>query len=245
MFGIRLVMIITIASFVGAAALECFIHLSALDHGDEELSTPLEDLRVGVRFLIKDQPNVFGLLLFMATLSLVLIDYSGVGFLHTIRTVFGPDITVYGIADSLVDVSGVASAFVVDLFAAKPMMHRLPGLMAMPTLVMVPQSIAFLLPADAWTKFVVLIMFAYGTVVTSCFMNPIAMPAIQLSMPEIVAGKVMSMAAVVSMCTQPPDQMVYDWAHDQMPVVIVLFITIVLFAMLTVLMVPLARQFRD
>jgi MFS family permease len=127
MFGIRLMMIIAIASFAGAAALECFIRLSAPDRGDEELPTPLEDLKAGVRFLIKDRPNVFRLLLFAAALNFVLIGYSGVGFPYTIRTVLGFDATVYGIADGLIGVSGVAGAFIAGLFAAKLTMRWLPG----------------------------------------------------------------------------------------------------------------------
>lgn len=163
MFGIRLMMIIAIASFAGAAALECFIRLGAPDRGDEELPTPLEDLKAGVRFLIKDRPNVFRLLLFAAALNFVLIGYSGVGFPYTIRTVLGFDATVYGIADGLIGVSGVAGAFIAGLFAAKLTMRWLPGLMATLTLAMVPQGIVFLLPVDAWTKLVVLIVFACGT----------------------------------------------------------------------------------
>ena len=188
MFGIRLMMIIAIASFAGAAALECFIRLSAPDRGDEELPTPLEDLKAGVRFLIKDRPNVFRLLLFAAALNFVLIGYSGVGFPYTIRTVLGFDATVYGIADGLIGVSGVAGAFIAGLFAAKLTMRWLPGLMATLTLAMVPQGIVFLLPVDAWTKLVVLIVFTCGTMVASCFTNLIAVPAIQLSTPEAMAG---------------------------------------------------------
>ena len=81
------------------------------------LPTPLEDLKVGVRFLIRDRPNVFKLLLFAAALNFVLIGYSGVGFPYTIRTVLGFDATVYGIADGLIGVSGVAGAFIAGLFA--------------------------------------------------------------------------------------------------------------------------------
>ena len=44
------------------------------------------------------------------------------------------------------------------------------------------------------------------------------MPAIQLSTPEAMAGKVMSMAAAVSMCAQPLGQMVYGWAYDQIKI---------------------------
>ena len=45
MFGIRLMMIIAIASFAGAAALECFIRLSAPDRGDEECPPHLKTSR--------------------------------------------------------------------------------------------------------------------------------------------------------------------------------------------------------
>ena len=245
MFGIRLMMIIAIASFAGAAALECFIRLSAPDRGDEELPTPLEDLKAGVRFLIKDRPNVFRLLLFAAALNFVLIGYSGVGFPYTIRTVLGFDATVYGIADGLIGVSGVAGTFIAGLFAAKLTMRWLPGLMATLTLAMVPQGIVFLLPVDAWTKLVVLIVFTCGTMVASCFTNLIVVPAIQLSTPEAMAGKVMSMAAAVSMCAQPLGQMVYGWAYDRMPVAAVLFISTVLFGIITAMLVPLSKQFED
>ncbi len=96
-----------------------------------------------MRFLIKDRPNVFRLLLFAAALNFVLIGYSGVGFPYTIRTVLGFDATVYGIADGLIGVSGVAGAFIAGLFATRLTMHRMPGLMATLTLAMVPQGIVF------------------------------------------------------------------------------------------------------
>ena len=90
--------------------------------GDEELPTPLEDLKAGVRFLIKDRPNVFRLLLFAAALNFVLIGYSGVGFPYTIRTVLG-----FGCSGMLDGVARpawpacprVAGAFIAGLFAAK------------------------------------------------------------------------------------------------------------------------------
>ena len=245
MFGIRLMMIITIVSFAGAAALECFIRLSAPDRGDEELPTPIEDLKAGIRFLVKDRPNVFKLLLFSAALNFVLIGYSGVGFPYTIRTVLGFNATVYGIADGLIGVSGVAGAFIAGLFAAKLTMRWLPGLMAALALAMVPQGIVFLLPVGAWTKLMILIIFTCGTMIASCFTNLIAVPTIQLNTPEAMTGKVMSMAAAVSMCAQPLGQMVYGWAYDRMPVAAVLFISTVLFGIITAMLVPLSKQFED
>ena len=130
-------------------------------------------------------------------------------------------------------------------FAAKLTMRWLPGLMAALALAMVPQGIVFLLPVGAWTKLMILIIFTCGTMIACCFTNLIAVPTIQLNTPEVMTGKVMSMAAAVSMCAQPLGQMVYGWAYDRMPVAAVLFISTVLFGIITAMLVPLSKQFED
>ncbi|KAA8819181.1 MFS transporter [Bifidobacterium rousetti] len=243
MFGIHLMMAITVACFAAAALLECFIRLGAPDRGDEELPTPLEDLKAGIRFLTHDRPNVFRLALFAAGLNFVVIGYSAVGFPYTIRTVLGFDATVYGVADGLVGVAGVAGAFIVGLFATKLTMRHMPMALAVFVLLLAPQGLAFLLPVAPWVKLVVLVAFTCGTMVASCFANLITIPTIQLSTPETMTGKVMSMFSALCMCAQPLGQMVYGWAYDRFPVAVVLFASAAALAALTVAMVPLARSF--
>lgn len=245
MFGIHLMMAITIASFAAAALLECFIRLGAPDRGDEELPTPLEDLKAGVRFLTHDRPNVFRLALFVAGLNFIVIGYSAVGFPYTIRTVLGFDSTVYGVADGLVGVAGVAGAFIAGLFAAKLTMRHMPVALAAFVLLLVPQGVAFLLPIGAWTQLIVLVAFTCGTMVATCFTNLITIPAIQLSTPEAMTGKVMAMLSALAMCAQPLGQMVYGWAYDRFPVAVVLFASAAAMAVLTAAMVPLARRFDE
>lgn len=245
MFGIRPMMVVTIVSFAAAAVLECFIRLTAPDRGDEELPTPLEDLKAGMRFLVRDRPNVFVLLLFAASLNFVIIGNSAVGFPYVIRTVLGFDATVYGIADGLVGVAGVVGAFVAGLFAAKLTMSGFPFAMVGLTVSLLPQGIVFLLPVSAWVKLVVLVGFTFGTMVASCFSNLIAVPTIQLSTPDAMTGKVMAMVAAVSMCAQPLGQMAYGWAFDRFPVAVVLLASAALLALGTVVSVPLSRRFVD
>ncbi|PWG66163.1 MFS transporter [Bifidobacterium callitrichidarum] len=245
MFGIRPMMVVTIVSFAAAAVLECFIRLAAPDRGNEELPTPLEDLKAGMRFLVRDRPNVFALLLFAASLNFVIIGNSAVGFPYVIRTVLGFDATVYGVADGLVGVSGVVGAFVAGLFAAKLTMRGFPFAMVGLTVSLLPQGIVFLLPVSAWVKLVVLVGFTFGTMVASCFSNLIAVPTIQLSTPDAMTGKVMAMVAAVSMCAQPLGQMAYGWAFDRFPVAVVLLASAALLALGTVVSVPLSRRFVD
>lgn len=137
-----------------------------------------------MRFLIKDRAeHLFRLLLLAAALNFVLIGYSGVGFPYTIRTVLGFDATVYGIADGLTGVSGVAGAFIAGLFAAK-LNDALAAADGDAYAGHGPTGKVFLLPVDAWTKLVVLIVFTCGTMVASCFTNLIAVPAIQPVRPR-------------------------------------------------------------
>ena len=245
MFGIHLMMTVTVASFAVAALLECFIRLGAPDRGGEKLPTPLEDLKAGIRFLTRDRRDVLMLAVFAAGLNFIIIGYSAVGFPYTVRTVLGFDATVYGVADGLVGVAGVAGAFLAGMFAAKLTVRLMPVSLGVFVLLLVPQGVTFLLPVGAWTKLVVLVAFTCGTMIAACFTNLITIPAIQLSTPEAMTGKVMSIFSALCICAQPLGQMVYGWAYDRFPVAAILFASAAALGVLTVAMVPLARQFGD
>lgn len=245
MVGIRPMMAITIASFAFAAIIECFIQLAAPDRGDDELPTPIEDLKAGIRFLVKDRPNVFALLLFAAALNFVIIGNSAVGFPYIIRTVLGFDATVYGIADGLVGVSGVIGAFVAGFFAAKLTMRKFPMTMVAFALSLLPQGLIFLMPVSAWVKLFVLTGFTFITMIASCFSNLIAIPTIQLNTPDAMTGKVMSMTAAISMCAQPLGQMAYGWAFDHLSVAAVLLISASLLGLGAVVSMRLTQRFEQ
>ena len=56
-FGIRPMMAVSVAAFAGAAAIECFIRLG-MPERDEEMPTPLDDLKAALRFLTREKPNL-------------------------------------------------------------------------------------------------------------------------------------------------------------------------------------------
>lgn len=244
-FGVRLMMGVTIASFALAATLECFIRLGAPDRGAEagKLPSPIEDFKAGLRFLVRERPQVFQLMLFAAMLNFVVTGYSAVGFPYTARTVLGFGTTIYGVADGLIGLAGVAGAFIAGLFAAKLTMRRFPAALAAFTLTLAPQGIAFLLPLPAWGKLVALVAFTCGNVIACSFTNLIVIPAIQLSTPEAMTGKVMAMCGALAMCAQPLGQMVYGWAYDRFSVAAVLLTSTAVMTTLTVAIAPLSNRF--
>lgn len=243
MVGIRLMMIITIICFALAATLECFIRLAAPDRGTGTLPTPLEDLKAGVRFLVADRPALLRLLALVSVLNFLGTGYSAVGFPYTIRTALGFDATVYGISDGLIGIAGIAGAFMAGLIAAKLTMRHFPLTLFAFSLTLIPPIVVFILPANAWTRLIVLVTFTCCMIIASCFANIIAIPTIQMSTPEAMTGKVMSITAALSMCAMPLGQMTYGWAYDRFPVSAILIATTLGIAALTVLMKPLSAQF--
>ncbi|KAB7789907.1 MFS transporter [Bifidobacterium leontopitheci] len=243
LFGIRLMMVVTVVSFAAAAGLECFIRLGAPDRGDGELPSPVEDLKAGMRFLLRERPHVFQLACFAGALNFLVIGYSAVGYPYMIRTVLGFDSTVYGVADGLVGVAGVVGAFIVGAFAARLSMRNMPAALLALALTLVPQGVVFLLPVGAWTKLVVLVAFTCGSMIATSFTNLIAVPAIQLSTPEAMTGKVMSIFSALCMCAQPLGQLAYGWAYDRVPVAAVMLASAVAMGLLVLPTLPLVKRF--
>lgn len=249
-FGIHLMMGVTVASFALAAALECFIRLGD-PRGDAtaepacEQPSPFDDLKAGIRFLTRERPNIFKLMLFAAILNFVVNGYSSVGFPYIIRTALGFDATVYGFSDGLLGVAGVAGAFIAGMVASRlSIKHMAPSLYAL-AFALIPQGIAFLLPIGNWAKLVALIVFSCAVVIACSFTNLIAMPAIQLRTPQEMTGKVMSLVSALSMCAQPLGQLVYGWSYDHFPVAAVLLASGLAMILLTIVGTPIFRHFDD
>ena len=247
MLGIRPLLAITIVSFALAAGLECLIRLAAPDRSaslvDGRMPTPLEDFRAGIRFLVRERPAVFRLMLVAAVLNVFTVGPSSVGFPYTIRTVLGFDATVYGVSDGLLGIAGVVGAFVAGLAAARLAMRHLPVALTFMVLPLALQGVTFLLPVGAWTRLAVLVAFECGAVIACSFSNLIVMPTIQMSTPEAMTGKVMSICSAMAMCAQPVGQMLYGWAYGLFPVAAVLLASAAGLAALTALTVPLSRRF--
>ena len=247
MLGIRPLLAITIVSFALAAGLECLIRLAAPDRSaslvDGRMPTPLEDFRAGIRFLVRERPAVFRLMLVAAVLNVFTVGPSSVGFPYTIRTVLGFDATVYGVSDGLLGIAGVVGAFVAGLAAARLAMRHLPVALTFMVLPLALQGVTFLLPVGAWTRLAVLVALECGAVIACSFSNLIVMPTIQMSTPEAMTGKVMSICSAMAMCAQPVGQMLYGWAYGLFPVAAVLLASAAGLAALTALTVPLSHRF--
>ena len=215
-FGIRPMMAVSVAAFAGAAAIECFIRLG-MPERDEEMPTPLDDLKAALRFLTREKPNLLKMVLLASALNLVVLGYGAVGYAFVIRTQWGFDATVYGIADGLISVAALMGMFIVTMMAGRLKIGHMTKILTLLGLTVIPQGVACMLSGGNWTRLMALVAFAcIGDVICSCA-NIIAVPAIQMRTPDAMLGKVMALLSALAMCMQPLGQMAYGWAFDHSP----------------------------
>lgn len=91
-------------------------------------------------------------------------------------------------------------------------MRRFPLTILAFALTILPQALAMMLPVAATVRLAALTAGTCGTMVSICISNLISVPAIQMSCPEGLTGKVMSLALLCSLCAQPLGQITYGLA---------------------------------
>ena len=215
-FGIRPMMAVSVAAFAGAAAIECFIRLG-MPERDEEMPTPLDDLKAALRFLTREKPNLLKMVLLASALNFVVLGYGAVGYAFVIRTQWGFDATVYGIADGLISVAALMGMLIVTMMAGRLKIGHMTKILTLLGLTVIPQGVACMLSGGNWTRLMARVAFAcIGDVICSCA-NIIAVPAIQMRTPDAMLGKVMALLSALAMCMQPLGQMAYGWAFDHLP----------------------------
>lgn len=230
--GIGPMMAITTACFLGTAALECLIRLDAprrtagaeadattaggtCETSDARaIPSPVEDMRLALRFLTRKRPNILRLMVLSVALNFFMVGYSAVGFPVIIRSTLGFDATVYGACEGVVGVASLAGAMLAGLAAARLDLGRLPAVLTFIGVTLVPAGAAFLLPLSPWARLAVLVASCCATTCVCGFANIIAIPAIQMRTPEAMTGKVMALVASFATCAQPLGQMLYGWLFD-------------------------------
>lgn len=236
--GAAPMMRIAVAGFATAAVVECFIQLDAPDRSGQKSSSPVDDMREAARFLTRERPHIFRLLLICGALNFLVTGYAEVGFPYMVRTLLGFDAGAYGVAYALVGVSGLVGALAGGMVASRLSMRRFPLTILAFALTILPQALAMMLPVAATVRLAALTAGTCGTMVSICISNLISVPAIQMSCPEGLTGKVMSLALSCSLCAQPLGQITYGLAYGALPAGVVLFAT---FALALLCAVPVAR----
>lgn len=216
-FGIQPVFYAAAACFFITALLECFIRLTYNNPGYKmKISTVIMgDLSESMRFLRREQPNILKLLLLAALVSLFVAGTAVVGFPYLVRTVLGLSAEHYGMAESAMGIASVLGSLLVAVLSAKLHPRYMSIAFVAVGFCLIPCGIAFLLPAGAFARYIILLLLFCACQLGCSFFSTYAISVIQERTPEHLMGKVMSYVFTLSMCAQPIGQLVYGALFDQ------------------------------
>lgn len=204
------------ACFLLTACLEGFIRLPPPQAAALRSAAMLKaDLRAGLRFLCREQPDVLKLLLLAALASLFIAGTAVVGFPFLVRTVLGLSAELYGAAESAMGVAAVLGGLFAGLTAGRLRPVRMVRVFMGVGAALVLAGGAFLMPLDATGRYLGLTaMFCACQFGCSVF-STCAISAIQRRTPEGLMGKVMAYVFTLSLCAQPLGQILYGALFDR------------------------------
>lgn len=215
--GLKLVMIISVFCFLLTAAFECFIKLEYIKRTEKEGIVKLikSDFKVSMRFIVKEQPGIFKLLILVAVVSFFVMGVVLVGMPYIVRNVLGLSAGYYGVAESACGIAAIIGSIVAGMLITKLKMRKLYLILIIFGIALAPMGIIFLLPVGAIAKYsVVLICVCVGQLL-SCVFSVFALSAIQQKTPNEMLGKTMAYISTITMCIQPLGQMLYGVLFDR------------------------------
>lgn len=214
--GMAPVLYAAAACFLLTACLEGFIRLASPQAPTLRSMAILKtDLRAGLHFLCREQPDVLKLLLLAALTSLFIAGTAVVGFPFLVRTVLGLSAELYGAAESAMGVAAVLGGLFVGLMDRRLFMGRMVWAFIGVGVALMLAGVAFLLPLGAVGGYLVLTaMFCFCQFGCSVF-SAWAISAIQRRTPEQMMGKVMAYVFTLSLCAQPLGQILYGALFDR------------------------------
>ena len=204
------------ACFLLTACLEGFIRLPPPQAAALRSAAMLKaDLRAGLRFLCREQPDVLKLLLLAALASLFIAGTAVVGFPFLVRTVLGLSAELYGAAESAMGVAAVLGSLFAGLTAGRLRPVRMVRVFMGVGAALVLAGGAFLVPLDATGRYLGLTAMFCACQFGCSLFSTCAISAIQRRTPEGLMGKVMAYVFTLSLCAQPLGQILYGALFDR------------------------------
>ncbi len=216
-FGLKPVMLASVACFFITALFECFIKLNyqrAPGKGGV-LSVVRQDFLSSMRYISKEQTDIAKMLLLTAVSRFFVMGITMVGLPFIVRTVLQLSAQYYGAAESALAVATILGSIAAGFLTEKLKIHRLSALLASMGVFIVPAGVIFLCPVNSIIKYVITIVSFCGMQIAISIFSIFAVSLIQQRTPGHLIGKVMAYTSTITLCVQPIGQIVYGFLFDR------------------------------
>ncbi len=209
--GLKPVLWICVACFFLSAVMELFICIPSVkqDFGGGIWRTVKEDFAGSARFIRREKPIVWKVVLVLCGINLFLSAMIIVGLPYMVTEVLGLDEALYGFAQGALAAGGLTGGVAAGVFAKKLDIKKSGSLLIAGTGCVFPIGIAGMILTSAIAVYIVITVCCFLVMVFSTVFSVQVMTFIQAQTPQNLVGKVIAVVLTVSMCAQPLGNALY------------------------------------
>lgn len=214
-FGLKTVLTVSVFGFFLTALLEIFIKLPFTAQKVQEKWGQMikNDFKVSFRFIAKERPEIFKILLAASAVGFFIMGTVNVGMPFMIRTILGLKAEYVGAAGSICGATAILGSVIVGVAAKHLKSDRMYQFPLIVGICMIPMGMAFMLENAKMVYLVLMLSIAVMQVLVSIF-SIYCVSLIQQQTPNELLGKVMAYISTISLCVQPLGQMLYGVLFD-------------------------------
>ncbi len=211
LWGLKAVLWVCVACFFLSAVMEIFIRIPFVkqDVGGGIWRTVREDLAGSVRFIRREKPVVWKVVLLLCGINLFLSSMIIVGLPYIVTEVLGLGEALYGFAQGALAAGGLAGGMAAGIFAGRLDIKRSGGLLIAGAGCVFPMGIVGLLFSSAMAVYMVITVCCFLIMVFATVFSVQVMSFIQAQTPQNLVGKVIAVVLTVAMCAQPLGNALY------------------------------------
>ena len=215
--GLKPVMYASIVCFFITALFECFIKLSYQrpNKNGNMFSIIKEDFVSSMHYISKEQTGILKMLLLTSLSRFFVMGITVVGLPYIVRTILGLNAKYYGAAESTLAIATILGSIAAGLLTGKLKTRKLSLILSALGVFIIPAGIAFILPVNTITKYIINIISFSGMQIAVSIFSIFAVSLIQQKTPNHLIGKIMAYTSTITLCVQPIGQIIYGFLFDK------------------------------
>lgn len=215
-WGLRPILIISVACFTFSAVMEIFIHIPHQKrHEDAGVFKIVKgDIRESWHFVKYEKPVFIPVVVILAAFNLVLSASIIVGIPVMVVNVLGMSDTYLGFTQGALGLGGLAGGVLAGVASKKLKLRHSNRLLLVCSVAAAFMGLALLPSLPAAAGYYIITVMAFATMVVSTMFTVQMLTVVQLQTPPELVGKVIAVMIAISGCAQPLGQALYGLLFD-------------------------------
>lgn len=212
-YGIKPILYISIVCFLFSAIMELFIHMKSFKQEEKMsfINMIINDFKEALHFLLKEQKNIFYLLLLIAALNIFLSALLIVGLPFFIKIFLNFNNQWYGFVEASMGIGSIIGGLSVGLLIKKIDFKHSYYFLLLASLFLLPVAIALIGTGYKYVSYFIILFSVIVIMASATTFTIYGQSLIQKLTPKKMLGKVVSVVSVISMCALPLGQIVYGF----------------------------------